>query len=96
MRMPALTRWRRRMARRANFTEYIAKNMALYKFRNGVKLSTRASANFLRGELATALRKVRARRQILRQGPLQISVHRSSRTRTTAQDCAPSKQASAI
>jgi hypothetical protein len=35
-------------------------NMQLYEYRNGVSLSTHAAANFVRGELATALRKVRA------------------------------------
>ena len=32
--------------------------MALYQFRNGIPLTTAAAANFTRGELATALRKV--------------------------------------
>ena len=32
--------------------------MALYHFRNGIPLTTAAAANFTRGELATALRKV--------------------------------------
>lgn len=40
------------------FTEYIQKNVALYQFRNGIPLTTAAAANFTRGELATALRKV--------------------------------------
>lgn len=34
------------------------KNVALYQFRNGIPLTTAAVANFTRGELATALRKV--------------------------------------
>lgn len=42
---------------RAQFTEYIQKNVHLYQFRNGIPLSTAAAANFTRGELATALRK---------------------------------------
>ncbi|XP_058212156.1 proteasome subunit beta type-2-B-like [Rhododendron vialii] len=42
---------------RAQFTEYIQKNVALYQFRNGIPLTTAAAANFTRGELATALRK---------------------------------------
>ncbi|KAL3648991.1 Proteasome subunit beta type-2-A [Castilleja foliolosa] len=42
---------------RAQFTEYIQKNVALYQFRNGIPLTTAATANFTRGELATALRK---------------------------------------
>ena len=47
------------------FTEYIAKNLALYELSNdGLKLSTHAQANFCRGELATALRK----------GPYQVNV----------------------
>jgi hypothetical protein len=32
--------------------------VALYQFRNGIPLTTAAAANFTRGELATALRKV--------------------------------------
>ena len=43
---------------RVQFTEYIQKNVALYQFRNGIPLTTSAAANFTRGELATALRKV--------------------------------------
>ncbi|KAG0497220.1 hypothetical protein HPP92_001668 [Vanilla planifolia] len=42
---------------RAQFTEYIQKNVHLYQFRNGIPLTTAAAANFTRGELATALRK---------------------------------------
>ncbi|KAL5712553.1 proteasome endopeptidase complex [Ranunculus cassubicifolius] len=42
---------------RGQFTEYIQKNVALYQFRNGIPLTTAATANFTRGELATALRK---------------------------------------
>ncbi|KAF3529910.1 hypothetical protein DY000_02041935 [Brassica cretica] len=40
------------------FTEYVQKNVSLYKFRNGIPLTTAAAANFTRGELATALRKL--------------------------------------
>ncbi|KAL1806520.1 hypothetical protein DCAR_0832319 [Daucus carota subsp. sativus] len=42
---------------RAQFTEFIQKNVSLYQFRNGIPLTTAATANFTRGELATALRK---------------------------------------
>ncbi|KAL6637096.1 hypothetical protein ACP70R_024668 [Stipagrostis hirtigluma subsp. patula] len=42
---------------RVQFTEYIQKNLHLYQFRNTIPLSTAATANFTRGELATALRK---------------------------------------
>eukprot|EP00238_Polyblepharides_amylifera_P000942 CAMPEP_0196570702 /NCGR_PEP_ID=MMETSP1081-20130531/860_1 /TAXON_ID=36882 /ORGANISM="Pyramimonas amylifera, Strain CCMP720" /LENGTH=179 /DNA_ID=CAMNT_0041887293 /DNA_START=221 /DNA_END=760 /DNA_ORIENTATION=+ len=42
---------------RVQFTEFIEANMQLYSFRNGVPLSTNATAKFIRGELATALRK---------------------------------------
>ncbi|KAJ1423831.1 Proteasome, subunit alpha/beta [Sesbania bispinosa] len=42
---------------RVQFTEYIQKNVALYQFRNGIPLTTVAAANFIRGQLATALRK---------------------------------------
>lgn len=44
---------------RVQFTEFIKANIQLYKLRNGRGLSTKAIANYLRGELATALRKVR-------------------------------------
>mmetsp|Transcript_777 Transcript_777/g.1634 ORF Transcript_777/g.1634 Transcript_777/m.1634 type:complete len:195 (-) Transcript_777:295-879(-) len=42
---------------RVQFTEFVQANMQLYKYRNGIALSTHAAANFIRGELATALRK---------------------------------------
>lgn len=42
---------------RVNFSEYIIANVRLYALRNGMQLSTKAVANFTRGELATALRK---------------------------------------
>ncbi|GJN23654.1 hypothetical protein PR202_gb11320 [Eleusine coracana subsp. coracana] len=42
---------------RVQFTEYIQKNLHLYQFRNTIPLSTAATANFTRGELATALRR---------------------------------------
>ncbi|GJR79789.1 proteasome subunit beta type-2 [Tanacetum coccineum] len=41
----------------AQFTEYVQKNVSLYQFRNGIPLTTKAAANFMRNELATALRK---------------------------------------
>ncbi|MFS8021240.1 putative proteasome endopeptidase complex [Helianthus anomalus] len=41
----------------AQFTEYVQKNVSLYHYRNGIPLTTKAAANFMRGELATALRK---------------------------------------
>lgn len=34
-----------------NFSEYIAKNIALYQLNNDVKLSTKAAATFVRGEV---------------------------------------------
>lgn len=34
-----------------NFSEYIAKNIALYELNNDVKLSTKAAATFVRGEV---------------------------------------------
>lgn len=40
-----------------NFAEYIQKNFKLYELSNDLKLNTKASANFVRNELATALRK---------------------------------------
>ncbi len=39
------------------FCEYIQRNAQLYAFRNGLQLSTKATANFTRNELAIALRK---------------------------------------
>ena len=43
---------------RVQFSEYIIANVRLYALRNDFPLSTPAVANFTRGELATALRKV--------------------------------------
>lgn len=43
---------------RVNFSEFVIANVRLYALRNGIPLSTKAVANFTRGELATALRKV--------------------------------------
>jgi len=43
-------------ADRANFTEYIQKNMSLYALNNELSLSTHAAANYTRGQLAQALR----------------------------------------
>ncbi len=43
---------------RVNFSEYIIASVRLYALRNGMRLSTKAVANYTRGELATALRKV--------------------------------------
>ncbi|KAL0348876.1 UNVERIFIED_CONTAM: Proteasome subunit beta type-2-A [Sesamum angustifolium] len=42
---------------RAQFTEYIQKNVSLYQFRNGIPLTTAAAANFTRGELCHSLAK---------------------------------------
>jgi len=39
------------------FCEYIQKNIALYKLRNSIALTTNAAANFTRGELAKFLRQ---------------------------------------
>jgi len=41
---------------RVQFTEYIQKNLNLYRFKNDRPLSTHGAAHFLRHELATALR----------------------------------------
>lgn len=35
------------------FSEFIAKNIALYQLNNNVRLSTKAAANFVRGEVRT-------------------------------------------
>lgn len=42
---------------RVQFTEFIARNMALYALTNGYHLSTQAAANFTRGELARSIRE---------------------------------------
>jgi 20S proteasome alpha/beta subunit len=48
-----------------NFSEYVSKNLALYELsNNGMKLSPHAQANYIRGELAAALRK----------GPYQVNL----------------------
>jgi len=39
-----------------NFTEFIQKNIALYGLRNGCALSTHATAHYVRGEIAHAIR----------------------------------------
>ena len=39
-----------------NFAEYIQRNIKLYKIRNDIDLSPRATANFTRRELAESLR----------------------------------------
>jgi len=41
---------------RVQFSEFVQKNVNLYRFRNDTSLSTHATANFIRGELADALR----------------------------------------
>lgn len=45
------------------FTEFIAKNIALYKMRNGYDLSPRSAAHFTRKNLAESLRS-RTRYQV--------------------------------
>mmetsp|Transcript_22663 Transcript_22663/g.27763 ORF Transcript_22663/g.27763 Transcript_22663/m.27763 type:complete len:127 (+) Transcript_22663:410-790(+) len=41
---------------RVQFAEYIQKNLALNRLRTGLELSNHATANFIRGEIARALR----------------------------------------
>lgn len=41
---------------KVQFAEYIQRNLQLYKMVNGFELSTKASANYTRRELATSLR----------------------------------------
>lgn len=48
-----------------NFSEYIARNIALYELNNSVKLTNKAAANFIRGELAAAIRKGPIQTQLL-------------------------------
>jgi len=40
-----------------NFVEFVEKNIKLHTLRTGLKLSTKAAANFTRNELASSLRK---------------------------------------
>lgn len=42
---------------RVQFSEFIIANVKLYALRNGTQLSTKAVANYARGEMAAALRK---------------------------------------
>ncbi|KAI8773740.1 proteasome subunit beta type-2, partial [Biomphalaria glabrata] len=42
------------------FSEYIAKNVQLYKMKNGYELSTHAAANFTRRNMAESLRSPRS------------------------------------
>jgi len=42
---------------RENFTQFIAKNLALYSLRTGTPLSTEEAANYTRHELSKALRR---------------------------------------
>lgn len=57
---------------RAQFTEYVQKNVSLYQYRNNIPLTTNAAANFIRGELATALRKVQSILIIFRENNFMI------------------------
>merc|ERR1711998_357709 len=41
----------------SNFGEYIKQNIRLFNYRNGKDLSTHGMANFMRGQLAEAIRK---------------------------------------
>jgi 20S proteasome subunit beta 4 len=45
---------------RVQFSEYVIANVKLYALRNATRLSTKSVAHYTRGELAVALRKVRA------------------------------------
>eukprot|EP01111_Echinosteliopsis_oligospora_P016219 TRINITY_DN664_c0_g1_i1.p1 TRINITY_DN664_c0_g1~~TRINITY_DN664_c0_g1_i1.p1 ORF type:complete len:196 (-),score=43.20 TRINITY_DN664_c0_g1_i1:86-673(-) len=42
---------------RIQFCEYISKNVSLYELRNGYELTMNAAANYIRNELATAVRQ---------------------------------------
>jgi 20S proteasome subunit beta 4 len=43
---------------RVQFSDYVIANIKLYALRNETELSTKSVANYARGELAAALRKV--------------------------------------
>lgn len=51
-----------------NFSEFVKANLKLYELRNNAKLTTHAAAHYTRGELATALRKVRHQRCAVSRG----------------------------
>jgi 20S proteasome subunit beta 4 len=44
-------------AERTQLMEYLTKNINLYQLRHGIKLSTKATASFIRSEMANAIRK---------------------------------------
>ena len=44
-------------ADRTNFAEYVQKNVTLQEFRTGIRNTTHATANYIRGELAYFLRR---------------------------------------
>lgn len=48
---------------RVQFSEFVAANVRLHALRTDTRLSTSAVAHFTRGELATALRKVRGAKE---------------------------------
>ena len=52
------------VADRTQFTKYIERNLALQEFRTGHELGVEATAQYMRTELATALRK----------GPYQVNL----------------------
>lgn len=65
--------------------QYLQKNVELYRLRNGVKLSTHATANYIRGEKAANLRKAMTQVDMLvggydeEAGPSLCAAHRISR-----------------
>jgi len=64
--------------------QYLQKNVELYRLRNGVKLSTHATANYIRGEKAANLRKAMTQVDMLvggydeEAGPSLCAAHRTS------------------
>lgn len=67
------------------FVEYIQRNVALYEFRTGTKMSTKAAATYIRSALAEALRK----------GPYQVNMMLGGYDAATKQEVAAAGEAGA-
>ena len=79
--------------------QYLQKNVELYRLRNGVKLSTHATANYIRGEKAANLRKAMTQVDMLvggydeEDGPSLCAAHRSTSPRAPCPPLRPAKLA---
>ena len=69
--------------------QYLQKNVELYRLRNGVKLSTHAAANYIRGEKAANLRKAMTQVDMLiggydeEAGPSLCAAHHTAHIKST-------------